>query len=247
MLLHRHVVIDVGPGFAPGPVAIAVRGQGLQGRPIKPVKELTPRLAAGGFHRPVEHASIPDPRVERRQREEGLVAQARQIQRSATRTPASAFALSGFAAARRNDDGAVVFGPLRVAALQPRLVPTRIPNAGAELIRHEHLRHAANVLDGVHVGEQMGRLLRGGRFGVGVADAGPATKSSTRIISPVVGWMRGAAACPSNRQTPSRRPCGPGASSHAAAPATVGSARRTPVPVGRPGGPPDTPGAATPA
>ena len=92
------------------------------------------------------------------------------IQRSATWTATSTFALSrGFAGRAGSTHGVIVLRPLGVGALHARLVPARPRHAAAQLIRHPHRRHAAKELDGADVARNpVGALLRAGRLGEGV-------------------------------------------------------------------------------
>jgi hypothetical protein len=94
------VIVDADAG-ADLPVAVdeGLRGERAQRGVIQPLEELA---AAGAVepHRPrVEiREEFGDPGIERREREEGLVAEAARIHRSATWTATSIFALSrGFA------------------------------------------------------------------------------------------------------------------------------------------------------
>ena len=51
----------------------------------------------------------------------------------------------------REDGHLIVLGQLLVTGVQFRVVPTGLADTAAQVVRHDHLRNAAEVLEGTHV------------------------------------------------------------------------------------------------
>jgi hypothetical protein len=70
---------------------------------------------------------------------------------------------------RGDDRRAVVARPVRIRPLDPRLIPARLGDAGAQLIRHDHGGDAAKVLHGARVTlDEVDAALGARGLGVGV-------------------------------------------------------------------------------
>ena len=227
------VVIDVDAGLQPVGMDEALGRQRLQGGAIQLLEEVAPRASAVALHRTgiERRQQLADAGIERGETEEGLVPQARQDP----------------ALGDLDGDLDLRFvprfrGPRRHARRCDSAAPTRRRSAGrpARTGTAASRRCAVDpaptpparrrILDGADVARNpVGALLRAGRLGEGVvrrAEHGDKQLDGDHLAGGGVDDRRPHAR--RSRRRPSRRPCAPGASTDAAAPARRDSGRRRP-------------------
>ncbi len=166
------VVVDRDPARLPLGQLVALRRQGLQGRPI----ELLVELAAAGaeaLHRPAVELTqlLPDRLVELDEAEKRLIAQGGQDPALGHQDGGLHLRLvAGLAHPGRDDHRPVVRGQLLVGAIDLGLVAARCRDAALEIVRHIDRRRAVEKLQHPRVrGDPVRKLLARGRLGIGVA------------------------------------------------------------------------------
>ncbi len=151
---HLDVVVE--PDLAQAPLGqhVGLRRQRLQPGLVHLLEQLTPGAADVAEHPLVvqPHEQLGDGGVHLGQAVEPSVAQT--PEQPALHDPNAGFDLrlvARLARTRRQDGGVVVFGQLRVGAVHLRIVEAGLDHRDLGVVRHDQLRRAAEVVEGLHV------------------------------------------------------------------------------------------------